>query len=141
MTKITMTKSGGNVFADLSFSSDQAQNLQLRSKAMMAIAKWFEQSAITQAVAAKMLGITVPAVINDRVDLYHGQEELKVNELIEITHGLKNIDITDRIGLNFPILPRSHLSRPVGESDYAEERSRVVTGLIADYILPELRNL
>jgi len=29
----------------------------------------------------------------------------------------------------------------VGESDYAEERSRVVTGLIADYILPELRNL
>jgi predicted XRE-type DNA-binding protein len=60
MTKITMTKSGGNVFADLGFSSDQAQNLQLRSKAMMAIAKWFEQSAITQAVAAKMLGITQP---------------------------------------------------------------------------------
>ena len=100
-----------------------------------------ENSGGGRILTAKMLGITVPAVINDRVDLYHGQEELKVDELIEITHGLKNIDITDRIGLNFPILPRSHLTQPVGESDYAEERSRVVTGLIADYILPELRNL
>jgi predicted XRE-type DNA-binding protein len=60
MIKLTMTKSSGNVFADLGFPSEEAQNLQLRSQAMMAIAKWFEQSAITQAVAAKMLGITQP---------------------------------------------------------------------------------
>ena len=60
MTKLTMRKSSGNVFADLGFSSDEAQNLQLRSQAMMAISKWYEQSVITQAVAAKMLGITQP---------------------------------------------------------------------------------
>lgn len=60
MIKLKVQKSSGNVFADLGISGEEAQNLQLRSQAMMAIAKWFEKSAITQSVAAKMLGITQP---------------------------------------------------------------------------------
>lgn len=60
MSKTTMTKSSGNVFADLGFGADEAQNLQLRSHAMMAVTSWYEASGLTQAAAAKALGITQP---------------------------------------------------------------------------------
>ncbi len=42
----------------LSFSA--AQNLLLRSQTMMAVATWYEASGLTQAKAAKALGITQP---------------------------------------------------------------------------------
>lgn len=89
---------------------------------------------------ADKLGLKIPAVINDRVNLYEGQPEMRLQELVQKTHGLKNIDIVDRVGISFPILPKIHLDS-VEETHYAEERSRVVTGIIADYVLPELRNL
>lgn len=92
-------------------------------------------------LTAIKLGIPVPCVINDRVNLYEGQQEMKLQELVMRTHGLKNIDLVDRIGLTFPILPRIHLTSDIEDTHYAVERSRVVTGIIADYIIPELRNL
>ena len=91
-------------------------------------------------IIADKLGLKIPAVINDRVNLYEGQQERRLQELVQKTHGLKNIDIVDRVGISFPILPKVHLDN-VEETHYAEERSRVVTGIIADYVLPELRNL
>lgn len=60
MSVLTMTKSSGNVFADLGFSADEAQNLQLRSQTMSALANWYEASGLTQAQAAKVLGVTQP---------------------------------------------------------------------------------
>lgn len=60
MSDLTMTKSSGNVFADLGFSAEEAQNLQLRSQSMMAVAQWYEASGLTQADAAKALGVTQP---------------------------------------------------------------------------------
>ncbi len=60
MSGLSMTKSSGNVFADLGFSAEEAQNLQLRSQTMMAVAKWYEASGLTQAQAAKALGVTQP---------------------------------------------------------------------------------
>lgn len=60
MSGLTMTKSSGNVFADLGFNADEAQNLLLRSQTMMAVANWYEASGLTQATAAKALGITQP---------------------------------------------------------------------------------
>ena len=60
MSGLTMTKSSGNVFADLGFSAEEAQNLQLRSQSMMAVAQWYEASGLTQAQAAKALGVTQP---------------------------------------------------------------------------------
>lgn len=60
MSALTMTKGSGNVFADLGFGPDEAQNLLLRSQAMMAVTNWYEASGLTQAKAAKMLGITQP---------------------------------------------------------------------------------
>ncbi|MBA3033135.1 MAG: helix-turn-helix domain-containing protein [Gammaproteobacteria bacterium] len=60
MSGLTMTKSSGNVFADLGFSADEAQNLLLRSQTMSALASWYLASGLTQAQAAKALGITQP---------------------------------------------------------------------------------
>jgi predicted XRE-type DNA-binding protein len=60
MSTLTMTKSSGNVFADLGFSAEEAQNLQLRSQTMMAMANWYVASGLTQAQAAKSLGVTQP---------------------------------------------------------------------------------
>jgi predicted XRE-type DNA-binding protein len=60
MNKLTMTKSSGNMFADLGFDADEAQNLLLRSQAMTAVSRWYEASGMTQAQAAKALGVTQP---------------------------------------------------------------------------------
>lgn len=60
MSRLAMTKSAGNVFADLGFSADEAQNLLLRSQTMSALANWYEASGLTQTQAAKALGITQP---------------------------------------------------------------------------------
>jgi predicted XRE-type DNA-binding protein len=62
MTGLAMTKSSGNAFADLGFDAEEAQNLLLRSQTMMAVAQWYEASGLTQAAAAKALGITQPRV-------------------------------------------------------------------------------
>jgi predicted XRE-type DNA-binding protein len=55
-----MTRGSGNVFADLGFAAEEAQNLQLRSQAMMAVESWYKASGLTQAKAAQALGITQP---------------------------------------------------------------------------------
>lgn len=60
MSDLMMTKGSGNVFADLGFGAEEAQNLLLRSQTMMAVATWYEASGLTQAMAAKALGITQP---------------------------------------------------------------------------------
>lgn len=60
MTALKITESSGNIFEDLGFEPQEAQNLQLRSQTMIALTKWFEASGLTQAMAAKTLGITQP---------------------------------------------------------------------------------
>lgn len=60
MSKLTMTRGSGNIFADLGFDPEEAQNLQLRSQTMMAVESWYRTSDLTQAKAALALGITQP---------------------------------------------------------------------------------
>ena len=56
-----MRKKGkANIFEDLGFDIQESQNLLLRSQTMIALVHWFEGSGLTQAVAAKTLGITQP---------------------------------------------------------------------------------
>lgn len=57
---LLMRKSSGNVFADLGFSPAESANLAMRSDCMIAIKDWFFSSQLTQAMAAKQLGITQP---------------------------------------------------------------------------------
>jgi predicted XRE-type DNA-binding protein len=60
MNQLQITQGSGNVFADLGFDPQEAKNLLLRSQTMMAISHWFEDSGLTQAAAAKTLGLTQP---------------------------------------------------------------------------------
>jgi predicted XRE-type DNA-binding protein len=58
--KLKMTRSSGNVFLDMGFSKVEADNLRLRSQLMRQIDAYFQESGMTQAAAAKALGLTQP---------------------------------------------------------------------------------
>jgi len=60
MNPLQITPGSDNVFADLGFDPQEAQNLLLRSQTMMVITQWYEDSGLTQAAAAKLLGLTQP---------------------------------------------------------------------------------
>jgi predicted XRE-type DNA-binding protein len=60
MTELKITKGSANVFEDLGFDIQESQNLLLRSQTMIALVQWFNASGMTQAAAAKTLGITQP---------------------------------------------------------------------------------
>ncbi len=52
-----MTKSSGNVFVDLGFDPAEAAVLQMRSQLMSDLRRYIEKHKLTQAQAAKRLGI------------------------------------------------------------------------------------
>jgi predicted XRE-type DNA-binding protein len=58
--KLKMTRSSGNVFLDMGFSKVEAENLRLRSQLMRQIDAYYQESGMTQAAAAKALGLTQP---------------------------------------------------------------------------------
>ena len=60
MRNLAMTKGSDNVFADLGFGADEAQNLLLRSQMITAVETWYRAIGLTQAKAAKALDITQP---------------------------------------------------------------------------------
>ena len=60
MKQLQIIQGSDNVFADLGFNPQEAQNLLLRSQTMMVISQWYEGSGLTQAAAAKTLGLTQP---------------------------------------------------------------------------------
>ncbi len=79
--KLLITKSSGNVFADLGFDAAQASNLKMRSELMIAIERWFASSGLTQAKAAKLTGISQPRlnlVLKGKVN------ELSIDALVNI---------------------------------------------------------
>ena len=61
MTKrIKITEGSDNVFRDIGFGEVEAENLKLRSDLMIRIEKYVKKSGMTQAAAARELGITQP---------------------------------------------------------------------------------
>ncbi len=60
MTELKITKGSANVFEDLGFAVQESQNLLLRSQTMIALVQWFNACGLTQAAAAKVLGVTQP---------------------------------------------------------------------------------
>ena len=86
--KIKMTRSSGNVFRDMGFSKAEAENLRLRSELMRRIDAFYRESGMTQAVAAKALGLTQPrlnALLKGRLS------QFSLDALV---------NITSRAGLN-----------------------------------------
>jgi predicted XRE-type DNA-binding protein len=73
--------STGNVFRDLGFSEDEAENLKIRADLMIELTKLIEAQALTQAAAAKLLGVTQPRIS----DLMRGKiDRFSVDSLIEM---------------------------------------------------------
>jgi predicted XRE-type DNA-binding protein len=61
MTRKT-TESSGNIFLDLGFAPHEAEVMLLRAKLAEALRAWMERENLTQARAAKRLGITQPRI-------------------------------------------------------------------------------
>lgn len=57
-----ITKSSGNVFADLGFSPAESRNLRIRSEMMTALRKFIQKEGLTQAEAAKRLKVSQPRI-------------------------------------------------------------------------------
>ena len=71
--KLKMTRGSGNVFRDLGFPPEEAQNLQLRSDLMMRIEDYCRKGGMTQAKAAKRLGLTTQrlnALLKGKIGLF-----------------------------------------------------------------------
>ena len=60
MTELKITKGSANIFEYLGFDVQESQNLLLRSQTMIALVQWFNACGLTQAAAAKVLGVTQP---------------------------------------------------------------------------------
>jgi len=58
--RLRITRGSGNVFRDLGFGRAEAENLRLRSELMRRIEAHYRASGMTQAAAAKALGLTQP---------------------------------------------------------------------------------
>ena len=57
-----ITRGSGNVFTDLGFSAAEAANLQLRSQLMTELIDRIDAAGLTQADAARRLGVTQPRI-------------------------------------------------------------------------------
>ena len=79
MKKMEMQRGSDNVFADLGFSPEEAENLRVRSDLMSALIEIIRRRDLKQAQAAKMFGVSQPRVS----DLTRGRiDKFSVDTLI-----------------------------------------------------------
>lgn len=81
MARIRMQRSTGNVFRDLGFGPEEAASLKIRANLMIEIERLIQRRKLTQAAAAKLLGVTQPRVS----DLVRGKIELfSIDTLVDM---------------------------------------------------------
>lgn len=71
--KLKMERGSGNIFIDIGFGKAEAENLKLRSGLMISIIQYYRKSGLTQAPAAKALGLTQPrlnALLKGKIGLF-----------------------------------------------------------------------
>lgn len=71
--KLKITQGSGNVFLDLGFAKDEAESLKLRADMMMRIEHFYKKCGMTQAKAAKLLGLPTPrlnALLQGKIGLF-----------------------------------------------------------------------
>jgi predicted XRE-type DNA-binding protein len=79
--KLQLVIGSDNVFRDLGFPEDEAQNLLLRADLMIAIERSVRRAGLSQTQAAKKLGITQPRLS----DLFrHRIERFSLDALVNI---------------------------------------------------------
>lgn len=62
MAKKRSQRSCGNVFRDLGFGAEEAENLRVRADLMIALSQLIEDRGLTQVKAAKLFGVSQPRV-------------------------------------------------------------------------------
>ncbi len=65
--------SSDNVFRDLGFTGEEAENLRIHAELMIQIRRVIAARKLTQAAAAKLLGVTQPRVsdlVRGKIDLF-----------------------------------------------------------------------
>ena len=73
--------SSGNVFRDLGFPREVAEHLKIRSDLMIRLTRFIAARGLTQAQAARLLGVTQPRIS----DLVRGKiDRFSVDSLIEM---------------------------------------------------------
>ena len=76
---VKVRRSSGNVFRDLGFSKQEAENLKIRTDLMIRLNKVIEGRRLTQAQAASLFGVTQPRIS----DLVRGKiDRFSVDTLI-----------------------------------------------------------
>lgn len=81
MKKVNLTRSSGNVFRDLGFSSYEADYLKVRADLMLNVQKVITARGLKPAEVAGLLGVTQRRVS----DLMHGRIDLfTIDTLIEM---------------------------------------------------------
>lgn len=65
-------RSTGNVFRDVGFPPEEAENLRIRSELMIQVRKMVDARKLTQSAAARLFGVTQPRIS----DLVRGRIEL-----------------------------------------------------------------
>ena len=79
--KMRVRHSSGNVFRDVGFSSEEAENLRLRADLMIQLTRLIDAKRLTQARAARLFGVTQPRVS----DLVRGRiERFSIDGLVEM---------------------------------------------------------
>ena len=78
---IKITKGSGNVFRDLGFSPVEAEHLRVRAELMLGLERLIARRRLTQARAAKLLGVSQPRVS----DLARGRlHRFSIDALVDI---------------------------------------------------------
>jgi len=71
--KLKYVRGSGNIFADLGFPKGEAENLKMRADLVIRIVDFYKKSGMTQAQAAKTLGLTQPrlnALLKGKISLF-----------------------------------------------------------------------
>lgn len=89
-----VTPVGGNVFADLGFPKEEAENLKICSSLMIAIHDVIETRALSVAEAARLFGVTQPRIRK----LVQGKiGEFTIDALVKmLTHAGMHVDVNVR---------------------------------------------
>lgn len=90
-----ITPSTGNVFEDVGFSREEAENLKVRSALMGKLRAIIEEEDLTQARAGEIFGVTQPRVS----DLVRGKIELfSIDALVNMLGSAgRTVDVTVRL--------------------------------------------
>jgi predicted XRE-type DNA-binding protein len=72
-TEPEYTASSGNVFKDLGFEDDEAENLKIRADLMISLRRFIKENGLTQEEAADFFGVNQPRIsdlVNRKIEKF-----------------------------------------------------------------------